>query len=357
MSGLHWTIPKGTSAPGKVLPPVSVSHKGIGRRPSDAGGADERIDQRCGVGHVVDRCAGLAGDRDQTHRGDRARQHRRHDCPRPGECQATSLGWCSDAPPHVAPPPRVRFLAEVLYCSAPAGHRQGAAGRVVRVERGVQRHALQTRGRLRDRGDPDLGRGDTGRYVIGRGGARFPAGAPPGRCRPSPATAGATVSWRAPTSSGGGGVDQYRVTSRPGGRHCTTTGPTTCTVHGLANGARYTFTVAAQVAADWSRPSPPSPAIVPGVPVDGHLLYPGADLAGADLSGADLQHVDIEGADLEGANLSGANLAHADLLGADLSGSTLTRAVLTGADLAYVNLYDASLDDATSRTPTSPVPP
>ena len=148
--------------------------------------------------------------------------------------------------------------------------------------------------------------------------------APPGRCRPSPATRRATVSWKAPTSSGSGGVDRYRVTSRPGSRHCTTTGPTTCTVRGLANGARYTFTVAAQVAADWSKPSSPSPAIVPGVPVDGHLLYPGADLAGADLSGADLQHVDIEGADLKGANLSGANLAHADLLGVDLSGSTLT---------------------------------
>ena len=153
----------------------------------------------------------------------------------------------------------------------------------------------------------------------------------------------ATVSWKAPASSGSREVDRYRVTSHPRSRHCATTGRTTCTVRGLANGTRYTFRVAAQVAADWSKSSSPSPAIVPGVPVDGHLLYPGADLAGTDLRGADLQHVDIQGADLKGANLSGANLAHADLLGVDLSGSTLTRAMLTGADLAYANLYDSSL--------------
>ncbi len=156
----------------------------------------------------------------------------------------------------------------------------------------------------------------------------------------------ATVSWQAPASSGSGGIDRYRVTSRPGSRHCTTTGPTTCTVRGLANGAPYTFTVAAQVAAGWSEPSSPSPPAVPGVPVDGHLLYPGADLAGAGLSGADLQHVDIEGADLKGANLSGANLADADLLDVDLSGSTLTRAMFSGADLKYANLYDSNLSGA-----------
>ena len=219
------------------------------------------------------------------------------------------------------------------------------SGRVVQEDRGVQRRALQTRGRLRDPGDPDRGRGIAGRYVIGRSGTRFPPRSP----KSVQAVAGdrsATVSWQAPASSGSGGVDRYRVTSRPGSRHCTTTGPTTCTVRGLANGTRYTFTVAAQVAAGWSEPSSPSPPVVPGVPVDGHLLYPGADLAGADLSGADLQHVDIEGADLKGANLSGANLADADLLDVDLSGSTLTRAMLSGADLTYANLYDSNLSGA-----------
>ena len=167
----------------------------------------------------------------------------------------------------------------------------------------------------------------------------------------------ATVSWKAPSSNGGRGVDRYRVTSRPGSRRCTTTGPTTCTVRGLTNGIRYTFTVTAQVATEWSRPSPPTPTLVPGVAVDGHLLYPGADLAGVDLHGADLRHVDIEGADLQGSDLSGADLTDADLLGADLSGGALTAAVLTGADLAYANLYDAGLRGQTSRSPISSVPP
>src|SRR5581483_3751949 len=60
------------------------------------------------------------------------------------------------------------------------------------------------------------------------------------------ATAGvesATVSWTAPGGTGSGTVTGYTVTAHPGGKTCTTTGATQCTVLGLAGGTAYTFTV------------------------------------------------------------------------------------------------------------------
>ena len=55
-----------------------------------------------------------------------------------------------------------------------------------------------------------------------------------------------TVAWTAPASDGGAPVSSYLVTAAPGGATCTATGATSCTVEGLANGTRYTFTVQAR---------------------------------------------------------------------------------------------------------------
>ena len=74
------------------------------------------------------------------------------------------------------------------------------------------------------------------------------------------ATAGngqATVSWTAPSSTGGAAITSYTATSSPDGLTCSTSS-TSCTVTGLTNFTGYTFTVTATNAA--SLTSPPSSA-------------------------------------------------------------------------------------------------
>ena len=53
------------------------------------------------------------------------------------------------------------------------------------------------------------------------------------------------VSWTAPVDDGGYSITGFTVTAAPGGKTCTTTGATSCTVSGLSNGTAYTFTVTA----------------------------------------------------------------------------------------------------------------
>lgn len=55
-----------------------------------------------------------------------------------------------------------------------------------------------------------------------------------------------TVAWTAPANDGGSPVGSYLVTAAPGGATCTATGATSCTVEGLVNGTKYTFTVQAR---------------------------------------------------------------------------------------------------------------
>lgn len=56
----------------------------------------------------------------------------------------------------------------------------------------------------------------------------------------------ATVSFLAPTNTGGSAVLSYTVTSSPGNFTCTVNAPaTSCNVTGLTNGTSYTFTVKA----------------------------------------------------------------------------------------------------------------
>ncbi len=57
----------------------------------------------------------------------------------------------------------------------------------------------------------------------------------------------ATVTWLAPTNTGGLVVSGYTVTSLPGGLTCSTTTALSCTITGLTNGTSYAFTVGATI--------------------------------------------------------------------------------------------------------------
>ena len=96
-----------------------------------------------------------------------------------------------------------------------------------------------------------------------------PAATPPGAPTGVAALSGdaqATVYFTAPASNGGASITSYRITASPGG--ATATGPASpITVAGLANGATYTFTVAASNSAGTGPESVASNAVTPSAPV------------------------------------------------------------------------------------------
>jgi DNA-binding beta-propeller fold protein YncE len=87
----------------------------------------------------------------------------------------------------------------------------------------------------------------------------------PGRPTAVTAVAGllrAVVSWKAPTSTGGG-ITGYTATANPGGATCTTTGALTCTITGLLNTKAYTITVVALSAGGTGTASSATTAVRP----------------------------------------------------------------------------------------------
>ncbi len=116
--------------------------------------------------------------------------------------------------------------------------------------------------------------------VVGTGDPSTPAAATPAAAVTEPGaptevdgTPGdgrVTLSWTAPTNTGGSAITEYTVTATPGGSTCTTA-LTSCIVVGLDNGTAYTFSVVAtNTAGDGVGSAEPSvtPYTLPGAPTE-----------------------------------------------------------------------------------------
>ena len=78
---------------------------------------------------------------------------------------------------------------------------------------------------------------------------------PPANFTATPGNAQATISWTAPTNTGGSPITGYTATASVGGQSCTTTTATSCTISGLTNGTTYYVSVTATNAVGISDPS------------------------------------------------------------------------------------------------------
>ena len=78
-----------------------------------------------------------------------------------------------------------------------------------------------------------------------------------------PGDATVSLSWTAPTNTGGASILSYTGTAAPGGATCTTTGASTCAFTDLKNGTSYTFTVTATNITGTSAASAASAPVTP----------------------------------------------------------------------------------------------
>ena len=147
-------------------------------------------------------------------------------------------------------------------------------------------------------------------------------GAPTGVSASGAENAQSVVSWVAPVSNGGAVISSYTVTASPGGAKCSTTGATSCTVTGLANGTSYRFSVTATNVAGTGGASTVSSAAIPST-------VPGAPTGVAATSGANAQSVVSWTAPSNG--------------GAAISSYTVTASAVYG--ISTTNLWDRSIVD------------
>lgn len=88
-----------------------------------------------------------------------------------------------------------------------------------------------------------------------------------------------SVSWAAPSQTGGAAITGYTATATPGARTCTTTGLRKCVITGLINGTTYSVRVTARNRVGTSPPSPsasakPAAAVAtPAITVSPDVVY------------------------------------------------------------------------------------
>ena len=144
------------------------------------------------------------------------------------------------------------------------------------------------------------------------------------------ATAGqATITWQQPSSNGGSSITEYKVTSTPDNRTCTTN-TLSCSIEELTNGTPYQFTVSASNAIGESDQSVPSnevtPLATPAPPSSFTITSVGSgeinaswvtpDNGGSEIVGYEIQYRTVEshpGEWLQYSNNSGD--VHSDIVG------------------------------------------
>lgn len=161
-----------------------------------------------------------------------------------------------------------------------------------------------------------------------------------------------SVSWVAPTVTGGAAITGYTATATSKGlttERCSTSGATTCLLTGIVNPAgkaknQYAVSVQAINSVGAGKAGKATGKFAATTNTNCAYVGPDANLSGCNLSGADLVGVNFNGANLSYANLIGADLSGADLsqgpsggYNTDLLGINLTNANLTGASVAGQN--------------------
>jgi len=174
------------------------------------------------------------------------------------------------------------------------------------------------------------------------------------------------LSWKAPASSGGSPITDYRIeTSKNSGGWepiADSVSSSTSAKAAVENGWTYRFRVSAVNAIGVGAPSGVTAELLPHDCIPGAIknlsrcVFTGADLSDTDLSGSELQGANFTGANLSGAdltytrahhaNFTEANLANARAPWSDLTGAVLAGAVLRQADVHAGNLKDADLTNA-----------